>query len=115
MYAPDTLHLLQSMNMLSPDSKCHSFDDRANGYARGEGFAVIVLKSLSEAINARDTIRAVIRATGTNQDGRTQLVTQPSGNAHENLIRETYTKAGLHPSSASYVEAHGTGTPAGGK
>ncbi|KAI9644954.1 hypothetical protein NHQ30_006989 [Ciborinia camelliae] len=113
MYSPDILHLLQSMNMLSVDSKCHSFDDRANGYSRGEGFAVIVLKSLTEAVSMRDTIRAVIRATGTNQDGRTQLVTQPSGDAHENLIRETYSKAGLHPSSASYIEAHGTGTPAG--
>jgi acyl transferase domain-containing protein len=103
------------MNMLSVSSKCFSFDERANGYARGEGFAVIVLKSLAEAINARDTIRAVIRATGTNQDGRTQLVTQPSGDAQEDLIRETYKKAGLHPSSASYIEAHGTGTPVGGK
>ncbi|PQE28875.1 polyketide synthase protein [Rutstroemia sp. NJR-2017a BBW] len=101
------------MNMLSVSSKCFSFDERANGYARGEGFAVIVLKSLAEAINARDTIRAVIRATGTNQDGRTQLVTQPSGDAQEDLIRETYKKAGLHPSSASYIEAHGTGTPVG--
>lgn len=101
--------------MLSIDSKCHSFDDRANGYARGEGFAVIVLKNVTEAIKARDTIRAVIRATGTNQDGRTQLITQPSGDAHETLIRETYNKAGLHPSSASYIEAHGTGTPVGGK
>ncbi|TEY39885.1 hypothetical protein BOTCAL_0448g00110 [Botryotinia calthae] len=113
MYSPDFLHLLQSMNMVSVDSKCYSFDDRANGYARGEGFAVIVLKSVDEAISARDTLRAIIRATGTNQDGRTQLVTQPSGDAHEILIKDTYRKAGLHPSSASYIEAHGTGTPVG--
>ena len=63
---------LANMGFLSPDGRCYSFDERANGYARGEGFAVIVIKPLSDAIQDGDTIRAVIRGTGSNQDGRTQ-------------------------------------------
>ena len=62
---------LTNLNFLSPDSKCHSFDHRANGYSRGEGFGVVIIKPLKNALRDGDTIRAVIRATGANQDGRT--------------------------------------------
>jgi len=62
---------LSNQNFLSPSSRCFTFDHRANGYARGEGFGVVVLKRLSDAIADNDTIRAVIRGTGSNQDGRT--------------------------------------------
>ena len=72
----------------------YSFDHRANGYARGEGFGIVIVKRLSDALRDGDTIRAVIRATGVNQDGRTPGITQPSSKAQEALIRETYNRAG---------------------
>ena len=98
------------MNFFSKDSKSFSFDHRANGYGRGEGFGVIIFKRLNDAIRDGDTIRAVVRSTGSNQDGRTPGITQPSTVAQELLIRETYEKAGLDLESTRYVEAHGTGT-----
>lgn len=100
------------MNFVSPDSRCFSFDDRANGYGRGEGVGVLVLKRLIDALNNGDTIRAVVRSTGSNQDGRTSGgITQPSRDAQERLIKETYQKSGLNMQTTRYVEAHGTGTP----
>jgi acyl transferase domain-containing protein len=98
---------LSNMGFLSPDGVCHSFDHRANGYARGEGFGVVVIKRLSDAIRDGDTIRAVIRATGSNQDGNTPLA-QPSKEAQARLISDTYQRAGLDTSETRYVEAHGT-------
>lgn len=114
MFSPDIITALNNQKFLSPDSRCFSFDDRANGYARGEGFGVVVLKRLSDAIEQNDTIRAVIRATGSNQDGRTPGITQPSKAAQEKLIQDTYLKAGLSLKLTRYFEAHGTGTPVGG-
>ena len=105
---------LNNQNFLSPDSRCFSFDHRANGYARGEGFGMVILKRLSDAVRQNDPIRAVIRATGSNQDGRTPGITQPSKAAQEVLIRDTYRRAGIGLESTRYVEAHGTGTPVGG-
>lgn len=95
------------MGFLSPDSKCYSFDSRANGYARGEGIGVAVLKRVSDAIRDGDTIRAVIRSTQSNSDGRTPGITQPSRDAQALLIRETYSKAGLDLRRTRYFEAHG--------
>ena len=112
-YALEQYLLLANMNMLSADGRCYSFDDRANGYARGEGFGVLVLKRLVDAIKDGDTIRAVIRSTGCNSDGRTPGITQPSGDAQEALIRETYSRAGLDLGSTRFFEAHGTGTALG--
>ena len=80
-----------------------------NGYARGEGFGVLAVKLLSKAIQDGDTIRAVIRATGLNQDGRTPGITQPNSKAQESLIRETYKQAGLDMGYTRFFEAHGTG------
>ena len=100
------------MGFLSPDGVCHSFDSRANGYARGEGFGVIIIKRLSDAIKDGDTIRAIIRNTQSNQDGDTPLA-QPSKEAQARLISDTYKRAGLSTSKTRYVEAHGTGTPVG--
>jgi acyl transferase domain-containing protein len=98
---------------MSPDSTCYSFDERANGYSRSEGFGVILLKRLSRAVSDGDTIRAVIRSTGCNQDGHTPGITQPSQAAQERLTRETYQRAGLDLSVTRYFEAHGTGTVLG--
>lgn len=104
---------MSNINFLSPDSRCHSFDHRANGYARGEGVAVLVLKRLDDAIRDGNTIRAVIRSTGSNEDGRTPGITQPSRTAQEQLIKDTYRKAGLSMAHTRYFEAHGTGTAIG--
>ena len=109
---PDTSVSLSNLNFLSPDSRCYSFDHRANGYARGEGIGVILLKRLKDALRDGDTIRAVVRATGVNQDGRTPGITQPSHDAQEQLIRSTYESGGLQTSETRYFEAHGTGTAA---
>ncbi|TVY83944.1 Reducing polyketide synthase [Lachnellula suecica] len=92
---------------------CYSFDQRANGYGRGEGAACVVLKSLDDAIRDGDTIRGVIRNTGINQDGKTAGITLPSKDAQQALISSVYKGVGLDPVHTNYVEAHGTGTPAG--
>ncbi|KAI1739761.1 hypothetical protein F4680DRAFT_466265 [Xylaria scruposa] len=110
MLSPDGSLPLSNMNFLSPDSKCFSFDARANGYARGEGVVALVVKPLETALQHGDTIRAVVRATASNQDGRTPGLTQPSIDAQEALIRRTYAKAGLSFGKTRYFEAHGTGT-----
>ena len=97
-----------NMNFLSPDGLCYSFDQRANGYARGEGFGVLILKRLSHALRDRDTIRALIRSTGLNQDGWTSGgVTQPSKRAQAELIVDTYSRAGLDRNLIGFIEAHG--------
>ena len=103
---------LSNMGFLSPDGVCHSFDHRANGYARGEGFGVVIIKPLSAAIRDGDTIRAVIRSTGSNQDGRTGLA-QPSKEAQVRLITDCYRRANLDPGITRFIEAHGTGTALG--
>ncbi|KAI8953117.1 hypothetical protein F4801DRAFT_576840 [Xylaria longipes] len=110
---PDGFLLLSNLSFLSPNSKSYSFDHRANGYARGEGVIALVLKPLRDAVENGDMIRAVIRSAGTNQDGRTPSLTQPSPEAQEELIRHVYKKANLPLELTRYVEAHGTGTPLG--
>ncbi|KAH8806011.1 fatty acid synthase S-acetyltransferase [Xylogone sp. PMI_703] len=112
-FNPDLMLPSTAMHFLSPDSKCYSFDHRANGYSRGEGLASVIIKRLSTAIRDGDTIRAVVRGTGINQDGRTPGITLPSQEAQETLIRETYAKAGLDLAQTRFFEAHGTGTAAG--
>jgi len=95
------------MTFLSPDGICHSFDHRANGYARGDGIGGIVLKTLKQAVADGDTIRAIIRNSGLGQDGRTPGITMPSPQAHADLITSTYAEAGLALDQTSYFEAHG--------
>lgn len=107
LLSPEVTTFLSNMNFLSSDSRCYSFDSRGNGFARGEGIVVLVIRPVKAAIMRGDTIRAVIRATATNQDGRTPGLTQPSAEAQESLIRHTYTKAGLEFGLTRYFEAHG--------
>ena len=110
---PESIAAMSNLNFLSPDGRCFSFDHRANGYSRGEGFGFLVIKLLSDAVQNGDTVRAVIRATGANQDGRTPGIIQPSSSAQENLIRETYKAGNIDMTSTRFFEAHGTGTPVG--
>ncbi|KAK8065059.1 hypothetical protein PG997_011806 [Apiospora hydei] len=113
LLGPEGSIMLSHGNYLSPHSVCYSFDERADGYARGEGVIALVIKPVSAAIRDGDTIRAVIRATGSNQDGRTPTLTQPSSDSQERLIRRVYHKAGLGFEDTRFVEAHGTGTAVG--
>src|SRR5262245_11033510 len=100
------------MSFLSPDGRCFSFDHRANGYARGEGVAVIVLKPLSRALQDNDTIRALIRSVSANQDGHTKGgLTKPSAEMQAQLITETYQKAGISMAETRFFEAHGWSVP----
>ncbi|RMZ80449.1 hypothetical protein DV737_g3022, partial [Chaetothyriales sp. CBS 132003] len=110
---PSMFHSLTNMHFLSPDGICHSFDDRANGYARGEAVGGLLLKPLSAALADGDTIRAVIRGSGTNQDGHTPGITMPSPESQADLIRFVYQQAGLKLSDTGFFEAHGTGTALG--
>ncbi|KAK4677801.1 Type I Iterative PKS [Podospora pseudoanserina] len=113
MFNPDMFLAMSSMTLISKDGRSYAFDSRANGYGRGEGSATIILKRLDDALRDGDPIRAIIRETGVNQDGKTETITTPSGEAQEALIRACYKKAGLDPSQTTYFEAHGTGTPTG--
>lgn len=110
---PDlTLNFAQS-GLLAPDGRCYTFDARAGGYSRGEGAGALVLKRLSDAQAAGDTIFAVIRGSAVNQDGGSGGLTVPSGPAQQRAIRRALHVAGLTPADVDYVEAHGTATPLG--
>lgn len=109
IFNPDFMLAMSNLNFLSHDSRSYSFDHRANGYARGEGIGVVVIKRLSDAVRDGDTVRAVIRSTGSNQDGRTPGITVPNGTAQEDLIQETYRTGGLDMAATRFSEAHGTG------
>ncbi|TEA17265.1 Fusaridione A synthetase fsdS [Colletotrichum sidae] len=104
-----------NLNMLSPNGISRMWDADADGYARGEGVAAVILKRLSDAIADGDFIECIIRETGVCQDGRTNGITTPSAESQASLIRRVYSKAGLDvvKDRPQYFEAHGTGTPAG--
>ncbi|MCC7361296.1 MAG: SDR family NAD(P)-dependent oxidoreductase [Anaerolineales bacterium] len=110
---PEPLIALSKAQMLAPDGRCKTFDARANGYARGEGCGVVVLKRLADALAANDAVLAVIRGSAVNQDGRTTGLTAPNGRAQQAVMRAALRNAGLAPAHISYVEAHGTGTSLG--
>jgi acyl transferase domain-containing protein/NADPH:quinone reductase-like Zn-dependent oxidoreductase len=101
------------LGVLSPTSTCHTFDERADGFGRGEGICAIYLKKLSDAIANKDPIRAVIRSTAVNSNGKSQGINHPSSKGQEAVIREAYTKANLKYDDTGYFECHGTGTPVG--
>ncbi len=99
--------------MLAPDGHCKTFDAAADGYARGEGCGVVILKRLSDAMADGDNILALIRGSAVNQDGRSGGLTVPNGPAQQAVIRTALANAGVEPGQVSYVEAHGTGTSLG--
>jgi acyl transferase domain-containing protein/7-keto-8-aminopelargonate synthetase-like enzyme/acyl carrier protein len=112
-FAPETFISLCKARMLSPDGHCKTFDAGANGYVRGEGCGVLVLKRLSDAIAAGDSIAAVLRGSAVNHNGRSSGLTVPSGPAQQEVIRTALRSARVEPSEIGYVEAHGTGTAVG--
>ncbi|MFT4625565.1 MAG: acyl transferase domain-containing protein/acyl carrier protein [Myxococcota bacterium] len=110
---PETTIQMSQLRALAPDSRCKSFDHRADGYVRGEGAGMVVLKRLSDAIAADDAILAVIEGSAINHDGRSSGLTVPSGAAQQAVLRSAWADAGLDPADADYVECHGTGTKLG--
>lgn len=110
---PSSFVQLCRTQMLSPDERCKSFGDGANGFVPGEGVGAVLLKPLSLAERDGDRIHALIRATGTSHGGKTNGYTVPSPIAQGELIRSTLEKAGIDAREISYIEAHGTGTELG--
>ncbi|MEW1792168.1 type I polyketide synthase, partial [Streptomyces niveus] len=98
---------------LSPDGRCYTFDSRANGYVRGEGGGLVVLKPLERAVADGDRVLAVIRGSAANNDGTTKGLTVPGRAGQEAVIAEALAHAGREPGDVQYVELHGTGTPLG--
>ena len=98
---------------LSPDGRCKSFDANANGYVRGEGAGLVLLKPLSQAESDKDEIYGVIRGSAINQDGCSNGMAAPNPEAQQAVLWEAYNRAGINPSLVDYVEAHGTGTALG--
>ncbi|KAI1806276.1 hypothetical protein F4811DRAFT_550999 [Daldinia bambusicola] len=110
---PSLSILMTSEGVLSPDGSCKSFDAAANGYARAEGVTAIYVKRLTDAIRDSNPIRAVIRGTAANSDGKSQGMLVPKGEALESLMRKVYSDSGLNPTETAFVECHGTGTSVG--
>ncbi|HTI21663.1 MAG TPA: beta-ketoacyl synthase N-terminal-like domain-containing protein, partial [Kutzneria sp.] len=109
----ETTEAIAEFGALSPDGRCHTFDARANGYVRGEGGAVIVLKPLAAAVADGDRIHAVILGGAVNNDGGGEGLTVPHGEAQQEVIRLAHAAAGVSPAEVGYVELHGTGTRVG--
>ncbi len=100
-------------NMLSVDGACYTFDKRANGYVRGEGAIMFLLKPLAKAVADHDNVLALIKSTAVNHGGYSSGVTVPNPNKQKQLIEEAYTKANIDIQNVSYIETHGTGTSLG--
>ncbi len=110
---PETTIAFSKARMLSPEGKCRPFDASANGYVRGEGCGLVLLKRLADAERDGDDVLAIIRATSVNQDGRTSGISAPNGQSQQECIRAAHMQAGVTAADISYIEAHGTGTPLG--
>ncbi|MCA9872613.1 MAG: HAD-IIIC family phosphatase [Anaerolineales bacterium] len=111
---PEASIYMSKARALSPDGRCKTFAAAADGYGRGEGCGVVILKRLSDAQAENDNVLAVIRGTAVNHDGRSSGLTVPNGQAQQEVIRAALQNAGgLDPQAIDYLEAHGTGTPLG--
>ncbi|TAN37391.1 MAG: type I polyketide synthase, partial [Nitrospirae bacterium] len=99
--------------MMAPDGRCKTFDGAADGYVRGEGCGIVVLKRLSDALAAGDKVLALVRGSAVNQDGPSGGLTVPSGPSQEQVVRQALNNAGIAPDAVGYIEAHGTGTALG--
>ena len=110
---PELTITFSQARMLSPDGRCKTFDASADGYVRGEGCGVVVLKRLSDAVRDGDHILALIRGSAVNQDGRSNGLTAPNGLAQQDVIRQALAEAQVAPNQVGYIETHGTGTPLG--
>jgi acyl transferase domain-containing protein/acyl carrier protein len=113
MISPTSALPIAKWGMMSPDGRCKTFDARANGFVRGEGCGVLVVKRLADARRDGDRVLALCRGSAVNQDGRTNVLTAPNGLAQREVIERALRAAGLEGAEIGYVEAHGTGTALG--
>ena len=113
LLTPEPFICFAKWGMMAPDGRCKTFDERADGFVRGEGCGVIALKRLSDALTAKDRVLAVIRGTAVNQDGASSGLTVPNGPAQQAVVRAALKAARLEPHDLDYIEAHGTGTTLG--
>ncbi len=111
--SPELNITFSQANMISADGRCKTFDANADGYGRGEGAGVVVLKRLSDAIRDRDHVLAVIKGSAINQDGRSNGITAPNSLAQQAVINDALDNADISPDQIQYLETHGTGTPLG--
>ncbi|MGV9849464.1 SDR family NAD(P)-dependent oxidoreductase [Streptomyces sp. NPDC003442] len=113
MFEPRITRSFDRMGMLSHTGHCHAFDAAADGFVRGEGCGIVVLKRLTDAVRDGDRILAVLRGSAVNQDGHSDGLAAPSAAAQRALYEEALGRAGVDPADVGMVEAHGTGTPVG--
>ncbi|WP_374100985.1 beta-ketoacyl [acyl carrier protein] synthase domain-containing protein, partial [Streptomyces phytophilus] len=109
----DGYEITEAFGALSPDGRCHTFDARANGYVRGEGGGLVLLKRLSDALDDGDRVLGVILGSAVNNDGTTDTLTTPGARGQTDLLRLACDRAGVAPGDIQYVELHGTGTRLG--
>ena len=113
LLSPVTMLALAKFGGLAPDGRCKAFDARADGFGRGEGCGVVVLKPLSQAVADGDHIWCTVRGSAANNDGLSNGLTAPNPVAQQEVLRDAYLRAGVRPDEVHYVEAHGTGTALG--
>ncbi|UCJ09797.1 SDR family NAD(P)-dependent oxidoreductase [Chitinophaga pendula] len=113
LITPELTLSFSHAGMLSEEGRCKTFDKSANGYVRGEGVGVVILKSLAQAIADGDHIYGVIKGTAENHGGKANTLTSPNPLAQRDLLLQAYRSAGVNPADVTYIEAHGTGTPLG--
>jgi len=113
MLTPHFTITASRMRMMASDGRCKTFDSRADGFVRGEGCGIIVLKRLSKALADGDPILALIRGSAINQDGHSNGLTAPNGLSQQSVVRQAFQNANVHPDQISYIETHGTGTSLG--
>ncbi|HWT91656.1 MAG TPA: polyketide synthase, partial [Solirubrobacteraceae bacterium] len=113
MLSPYGFLLMSKFKALAPDGRCKTFDESADGYVRGEGAGLLVLKRLSDAVAAGDRIRGIVRGSAVNHDGASSGLTVPNGDAQQRVLRAALADAALEPGDVDVVEAHGTGTALG--
>lgn len=110
---PSIFTVLAGVSALSADGRCRPFAAAGEGYGRGEGGGVVILKRQGDAVRDRDEILALVRATAVNHDGTCSGLTVPNGRAQRDLMETALLRSGLRPGDIDYLEAHGTGTPLG--
>lgn len=110
---PELYVAFSKAEMLSPRGKCHTFDDSADGYVRGEGVGALILQRLSDAKRDGSHVHAIIRGSAENHGGRAHSFTAPNAEAQAAVVTKAWQRAGRNPRSASFIETHGTGTPLG--
>jgi acyl transferase domain-containing protein len=113
LLSPDSTVAFARTRMLDPSGRCKTFDAEANGYGRGEGCGVVVLKRLSDARRDRDAILAVVRGSAVNHNGRSSSLVAPNGPAQQSVMHSALAMAGVEPQQVGYVEVQGTGTTVG--